>query len=124
MGDQVDGAQRVCFYGEAMLDDPAAFLAGYELGSNATLFSPRVGCGRVPMTWPTIMQLLINKGCLNGKQVLTPTSVDAMLKSVWKLSSSSDNGLSAERPSQAEMLMANDKLRPLRSSHRYACLGF
>ena len=40
---QVDGAQRVCFYGEAMLDDPAAFLAGYELGSNATLFSPQGG---------------------------------------------------------------------------------
>ena len=40
---QVDGAQRVCFYGDAMLDDPAAFLAGYELGSNATLFSPQGG---------------------------------------------------------------------------------
>ena len=92
---QVDGAQRVCFYGEAMLDDPAAFLAGYELGSNATLFSPQGGLRASADDLATIMQLLINKGCLNGKQVLTPTSVDAMLKSVWKLSSSSDNGLSA-----------------------------
>ena len=92
---QVDGAQRVCFYGDAMLDDPAAFLAGYELGSNATLFSPQGGLRASADDLATIMQLLINKGCLNGKQALTPTSVDAMLKSVWKLSSSSGNGLSA-----------------------------
>ena len=92
---QVDGAQRVCFYGEAMLDDPAAFLAGYELGSNATLFSPQGGLRASADDLAVIMQLLINKGYLNGKQALTPTSVDAMLKSVWKLSSSSGNGLSA-----------------------------
>ena len=92
---QVDGAQRVCFYGDAVLDDPAAFLAGYELGSNATLFSPQGGLRASTDDLATIMQLLINKGSLNGKQLLTPTSVDAMLKSVWKLSSSSDNGLSA-----------------------------
>ena len=65
---QVDGAQRVCFYGEAMLDDPAAFLAGYELGSNATLFSPQGGLRASADDLAVIMQLLINKGCLNGKQ--------------------------------------------------------
>ena len=92
---QVDGAQRVCFYGDAMLDDPAAFLAGYGLGSNATLFSPQGGLRASADDLATITQLLINKGFLNGKQVLTPTSVDAMLKSVWKLSYSLDNGLSA-----------------------------
>ena len=92
---QVDGAQRVCFYGDAMLDDPALFLAGYELGSNATLFSPQGGLRASADDLATIMQLLINKGSLNGRQLLTPTSVDAMLKPVWQLSSSSDNGLSA-----------------------------
>ena len=92
---QVDGAQRVCFYGDAMLDDPAVFLAGYELGSNATLFSPQGGLRASADDLATIMQLIMNKGSLNGKQLLTPTSVDAMLKPVWQLSSSSDNGLSA-----------------------------
>ena len=92
---QVDGAQRVCFYGDAMLDDPALFLASYELGSNATLFSPQGGLRASADDLATIMQLLMNKGSLNGKQLLTPTSVDAMLKPVWQLSSSSDNGLSA-----------------------------
>ena len=92
---QVDGQQRVCFYGDAMLDNPAAFLEGYDLGSNATLFSPQGGLRASADDLATIMQLLINKGSLNGKQLLTPTSVDAMLKPVWQLSSSSDNGLSA-----------------------------
>ena len=92
---QVDGAHRVCFYGDAMLDDPAVFLAGYQLGSNATLFSPQGGLRASADDLATIMQLLINKGSLNGKQLLTPTSVDGMLKPVWQLSSSSDNGLSA-----------------------------
>ena len=92
---QVDGAQRVCFYGDAMLDDPAAFLAGYELGSNATLFSPQGGLRASADDLATILQLFINKGSLNGKQLLTPTSVDAMLTPVWRLSSGADNGLSA-----------------------------
>ncbi len=92
---QVDGAQRVCFYGDAMLDDPDAFLAEYQLGSNATLFSPQGGLRASADDLATIMQLLIKKGSLKGKQLLTPTSVDAMLKPVWQLSSTSDNGLSA-----------------------------
>ena len=92
---QVDGAQRACFYGDAMLDDPAEFLEDYELGSNATLFSPQGGLRASADDLATIMQLLINKGSHNGKQLLTPTSVDAMLKPVWQLSSTTDNGLSA-----------------------------
>ena len=59
------------------------------------MFSPQGGLRASADDLAVIMQLLINKGCLNGKQALTPTSVDAMLKSVWKLSSSSGNGLSA-----------------------------
>ena len=92
---QVDGEQRACFYGDAMLDNPAAFLEGYELGGNATLFSPQGGLRASADDLAMIMQLLINKGSLKGKQLLTPTSIDAMLKPVWQLSPSSDNGLSA-----------------------------
>ena len=92
---QVDGQQRVCFYGDAMLENPTEFLASYKLGSNAALFSPQGGLRASADDLATIMQLLINKGSHDGKQLLTPTSVDAMLKPVWQLSSTTDNGLSA-----------------------------
>ena len=92
---QVDGKQRVCFYGDAMLDNPAAFLESYELGSNATLFSPQGGLRASAEDLATIMQLLINKGSFNDKQWLKPKSVQNMLDPTWKLSSGADNGLSA-----------------------------
>ena len=92
---QVDGPHRVCFYGDVMFDDPAAFLADYELGSNATLFSPQGGLRASAIDLATIVQLLINKGSFNGKPLLTPTSIEELLGPVWELSSTVQNGLSA-----------------------------
>ena len=92
---QVDGAQRVCFYGDAMLDNPAAFLQSYELGSNATLFSPQGGLRASADDLATILQLLINKGAFRGKQLLAPESIEDLLAPVWELSSVENNGLSA-----------------------------
>ena len=92
---QVDGEQRVCFYGDATLDNPAAFLEGYELGSNATLFSPQGGLRASADDLATILQLLINKGGFRGKRLLAPKSIEELLAPAWELSSVENNGLSA-----------------------------
>ena len=92
---QVDGKQRVCFYGDAMLDNPAAFLESYELGSNATLFSPQGGLRASADDLATILELLINKGAFRGKQLLAPKSIEELLAPAWELSSVENNGLSA-----------------------------
>ena len=92
---QVDGQQRVCFYGDALLEDPDTFLSEYELGSNATLFSPQGGLRASASDLAVIMQLLIQNGTLNGQQLLQSHSVKEMLKPLWQLSSARDNGLSA-----------------------------
>ena len=107
---QVDGARRVCFYGDAMLDDPAAFLESYQLGSNATIFSPQGGLRASADDLAGILQLLINKGSFNGKQWLKPESIQSMLEPAWQLSSGANNGMSAgeaEPGGTAEGLMTS-----------------
>ena len=107
---QVDGARRVCFYGDAMLDDPTAFLKSYQLGSNATLFSPHGGLRASADDLASILQLLINKGSFNGKQWLKPESIQNMLEPAWELASAANNGMSAgeaEPGGAAEGLMTS-----------------
>ena len=49
---QVDKSPVSCFYGIQDLVEPKKFLEKYELGSNASLFSPQGVLGRVHPTYP------------------------------------------------------------------------
>lgn len=105
---QVDGRKPVCFYGDALLEDPDKFLSEYELGSNATLFSPQGGLRASASDLSVILKLLISNGSFNGQQLLQSHSIKEMLKPVWQLSSARDNGLTAgeaEPGSDADGLM-------------------
>lgn len=92
---QVDGAEPQCFYGAK--DPPFAdsFLSTYELGSNATMYSPQGGLRASADDLVVVLQMLANRGESNGQQILSSASVDAMLAPNWTLNAAGTNGLSA-----------------------------
>ncbi len=92
---QVDGETVRCFYG--MRDDAQAeaFLATYELGSNAALYSPQGGLRASAEDLIVILRLLAGGGSLGDTRILSEESVAAMLAPDWTLNDSGDNGLSA-----------------------------
>ncbi|WP_439106716.1 serine hydrolase domain-containing protein [Congregibacter sp.] len=92
---QVDGDQPSCFYG---MQDPAFaedFLAEYRLGSNATLYSPQGGLRASADDLVIVLKMLVNRGALNGKRIVSAESVDAMLAPSWTLNAQRSNGLSS-----------------------------
>jgi CubicO group peptidase (beta-lactamase class C family) len=92
---QVDAGTPSCFYGGA---DPAFvehFLAGYELGSNGTMYSPQGGLRASADDLVVVLRMLAAGGVVDGRRILEATTVDAMLAPGWTLAADGGNGLSA-----------------------------
>ncbi|MDB4476328.1 beta-lactamase family protein [bacterium] len=92
---QVDGAEPQCFYGMRSTEFANGFLATYQLGSNATLYSPQGGLRASADDLIVILRMLAAKGELEGVRVLSTASVEAMLTPDWTLNAAGSNGLSA-----------------------------
>jgi N-acetyl-anhydromuramyl-L-alanine amidase AmpD len=56
----------------------------YVIGSNGTLFSPQGGFRATAADLGRIMRMLMNGGALDGRRVLKPETVDAMLALQWR----------------------------------------
>ena len=92
---QVDAAPLTCFYGEADLADPDAFLAGYTPGRNASLFSPQGGLRASADDLAAVLSMLAARGASGGERLLARRTVDDMLRPSWALNGRGDNGNTA-----------------------------
>ncbi|MEL7311282.1 MAG: serine hydrolase domain-containing protein [Pseudomonadota bacterium] len=90
---QVDGGEPQCFYGMSDLDDPSAFLENYELGTNASLFSPQGGLRASADDLVRVLAMFAAGGELDGVRVLQEATVAEMLEPQWTFDS--NNGQSA-----------------------------
>jgi Beta-lactamase. len=72
-----------------------AFLAAYEPGSNATLFSPQGGLRASAHDLVVVLRMLAGGGVVDGRRILSAESVAAMLAPEWTLGADGGNGLSA-----------------------------
>lgn len=107
---QVDGERVRCFYGMQNDEQARDFLATYEPGSNAALFSPQGGLRASADDLIVILRLLAGGGSVDGERILSAASVDTMLAPEWTLNARADNGLSAgeaEPGGPTEGLMAS-----------------
>ena len=67
-------------------------LSGYQIGTNGTIFSPQGGL-RISMDeMKTLIEMFLNDGTVNGVQILTPESVDAMFTPEWTYDEAANNG--------------------------------
>ena len=55
-------------------------MENYEIGTNATLFSPQGGLRISAEEMKTMVELFLNDGVVNGKRILTKESIDEMFK--------------------------------------------
>lgn len=92
---QVDGGEPRCFYGMRSVAFAKNFLESYELGSNATLYSPQGGLRASADDLLVILKMLAAGGEHNGRRILSRQSVAAMLAPTWTLNAQGSNGLSA-----------------------------
>ena len=92
---QVDGGRPSCFYGGAEPAFVEHFLAGYELGSNGTLFSPQGGLRASADDLVVVLRMFAQRGELDGRRILAASTVDAMFAPGWTLAADGSNGLSA-----------------------------
>jgi CubicO group peptidase (beta-lactamase class C family) len=58
-------------------------LHGYQLGQNAIVFSPTGGVRISALDLAKYMQMLMNKGSLNGTKILNDTTISLMQKQQW-----------------------------------------
>ena len=70
----------------------AARLANYRPGTNAGIFSPQGGLRISPEGLSHMLQMMMNRGKYQGKQVLQPETVQLMEKQVWKFNPARPNG--------------------------------
>ncbi|GAB5413723.1 MAG: hypothetical protein Cons2KO_13260 [Congregibacter sp.] len=92
---QVDAGEPRCFYGMQSPAHAQRFLASYELGSNASLYSPQGGLRASAADLVRVLRVLAQGGVLNGKRILKESTVDAMIAPQWTLNAQGSNGLSA-----------------------------
>ncbi|WP_251374022.1 serine hydrolase domain-containing protein [Janthinobacterium sp. JC611] len=71
---------------------PPAGLASYVIGSNATVFSPTGGLRISAAGLGTIMQMLLDGGRHQGRQLLQPASIALMFGRQWQLAPDAHNG--------------------------------
>ncbi|MGK5054876.1 serine hydrolase domain-containing protein [Janthinobacterium sp. RB2P8] len=69
-----------------------AGLARYVIGSNATVFSPTGGLRISAAGLGTVMQMLLDGGRHQGKQLLQPASIVLMFGRQWQLAADGGNG--------------------------------
>ncbi|MBR1590883.1 MAG: serine hydrolase [Acidaminococcaceae bacterium] len=70
----------------------ASLLAIYKPGTNAGIFSPQGGLRISPDELSHMLQMLMNEGNYQGKQILSPATVRLMEKPIWQYSWSQPNG--------------------------------
>lgn len=58
-------------------------LEDYEIGSNATIFSPAGGLRISFDELSHCLEMLMNRGSFRGRQILEPSSIEEMMKSQW-----------------------------------------
>ena len=92
---QVDAGSPRCFYGMQDANQAREFLASYEMGSNASLFSPQGGLRASADELLVVLQMLANDGMVNQQRILSADAVAAMLAPEWTLDAENSNGLSA-----------------------------
>ena len=120
---QVDAGSPRCFYGMLSNRQARQFLDGYEIGSNASLFSPQGGLRASANELLVVLQMQANGGTINQNRILSESSVAAMLKPQWTLNEYGSNGLSAgeaEPGGPSDDLMTSYGL----SIHRIDLRGF
>jgi CubicO group peptidase (beta-lactamase class C family) len=71
---------------------PRAGLDAYVPGTNATGFGPQGGLRTSVGGLGLVMQMLMNRGTLNGVRMLSPQAVSAMLQPQWRANPNHDNG--------------------------------
>ena len=107
---QVDAGSPRCFYGMQNPAQAKQFLSSYEIGSNASLFSPQGGLRASADDLLVVLQMLANGGSINQQRILSASAVATMLEPQWTLDRDSGNGLSAgeaEPGSAADGLMTS-----------------
>ena len=92
---QVDAGEPTCFYGMQSSEHAREFLSSYELGSNASLFSPQGGLRASTDDLLQVLRMLAGGGVLNGERILSEASVEMMLAPEWTMNAQGDNGESA-----------------------------
>lgn len=92
---QVDATPLSCFYGDAELAAPDAFLASYTPGRNASLFSPQGGLRASADDLAAVLAMLSAQGSIGGERLLSGRSVEDMLRPSWTFNARGDNGNTA-----------------------------
>jgi CubicO group peptidase (beta-lactamase class C family) len=69
-------------------------LADYAIGTNGTLFGPQGNCRLSASALGKIMLMLMNDGVVDGRRVLSKTSVEQMLSQQWRIKTERNNGSS------------------------------
>lgn len=94
--EQVDGDPIGCYYesesyARGQTPDLTA-LESYEIGKNPTLFSPQGGLRASANDLSIIMKMILNGGKFEEKQILSQSSIDEMMKVVWRYDENQQNG--------------------------------
>lgn len=74
------------------LQPPAQRISTYQIGTNAALFGPQGNLRVSTVELSHLLQMFLNNGTYNGKQILRPVSVATMTKPVWTYNPSVPNG--------------------------------
>ena len=72
--------------------DLVASVKDYKVGTNGSLFSPQGGLRVSPNVMKTLIEMFLNDGKVNGKQILTKESVNEMFTPVWTYNDETKNG--------------------------------
>lgn len=90
-----DSSEIILIFKDAdpIVPDPTrAALEGYQLGTNASVFSPAGGLRASLKDVAALGELLHSGGMIGGKRVLEARTVKAMLAAQWRLNEAGDNG--------------------------------
>ena len=66
-------------------------MENYEIGTNATLFSPQGGLRISAEEMKAMVELFLNDGVVNGKRILTKESIDEMFKAQFSYDPAKNN---------------------------------
>lgn len=77
------------FYSDISLD---CDLSDYQIGTNATIFAPQGGLRISFEDLGKCLQMLMNRGEYNGRQIICAESFNAMVSSHWQFDASNPNG--------------------------------
>jgi CubicO group peptidase (beta-lactamase class C family)/dienelactone hydrolase len=78
--------------GPSAAPSPAALLAAYQPGTNATIFAPYAGLRISARDLAKIVLLLLHEGRYAGQQIIAPATVQSMLREQWRYDPQRPNG--------------------------------